>query len=287
MQVGGGRRLGGPLWFSKAFLPTPLFVPIFTYITPDRFSLFVGALVLLVGKLWWHRRLNYPWLAIAGTISGGLFKQTFIAADIGLLALIIGLSLQSRHLGMATRNIRELVFGMSSLFLGSCFGLLCWQMLKNQWGVDLPPRTGPDLFTIVPDLDGALGILFRSQYQTPLGDNTVLMLEPFASYGLASLLTLATSGASFGAIFFVRLKDRIFPFALAAVFTSGLGGLIISILGAASSGNWLPPSPRYLLAAFPVIILPLLLLARRRVVWISALAVLPLALLAWSTFPMA
>lgn len=281
---------GAPPWRAAAvlaaFLPTPLFFSLFTYVTPDRFALAVGALVFLAGTRWWRRQLPAPWLAAVGVISGGLFKQTFIVADMGLVALTAALWWQSATTGTAGRTGRETMLGMTWLLAGSGCGIVGWHLLKLQWGVELPARSGPDLFTIVPSLDGALSILFQHPFLTPMGDTRGFMLEPLTCVGFAALLTLATAGAGFGAVFYRRLADREFPLALAGLVTVGPGGLLISILGGVSSGNWLPASPRYVLAAFPLLVLPLLLLANRRPIWIGSLAMAGLGTLAWAAFPL-
>ncbi len=282
---------GGPPWRSAAvlaaFLPTPLFFSLCSYVTPDRFALAVGALVPIAGTLWWRRQLAAPWLFAAGLAGGGLFKQTFLLADIGLVLLVATLWWQARRTGLNGRSGREATVGLAWLTAGSFVGVVGWHVLKHRWGVELPPRTAPDLFTVEPGLDGAVGILFQHAFLTPLGDNLAGTLEPLATLGLAALLTLVTAGAAFGAVFYRGLADRIFPLALAAILTIGPGGLVISVLGGVSSGNWLPPSPRYALAAFPLWVLPLLILADRRAVWAGGLAAAAIGLAAWAAFPLA
>jgi hypothetical protein len=304
-------RLAGGLWFAlggtltvflaalwgaapwrsaavlAAFLPTPLFFSLFTYVTPDRFALAVGSLVLIAGTLWWRGQLAVHWLFLAGLVSGGVFKQTFILAAIGLVALVLSLWWQARRTGSAGRTGRDTVIGMAWLLAGGLIGVVGWHFLKHRLGVELPPRTAPDLFTVEPGLNGAIGILFQHAFLTPLGDNLGGTLEPLATVGLAALLALALAGAAFGAVFYADPAEQIFPLALAAILTIGPGGLAISMLGGVSSGNWLPPSPRYTLAAFPLYVLPLLAAADRRVVWLGGLITAAVGLAAWAAFQLA
>ena len=281
---------GAPLWRSTAviaaFLPTPLFFAIFSYTTPDRFSLIAGSLVMIAGTLWWRRKRGAAWLFLAGLMSGGMFKQTFILADIGLVALIAALWWQARRTGAELPRARSVVTGMSALLAGGAAGVLGWHALKHQLGIPLPARTAPDPFTVVPGLDGAIRLLYQHAYLTPLGDTLPIMLEPGASIGIAVMLTLAAAGAAIGAVLYRRLADRVFPLGLAALLTLGPGALAISILGGASSGNWLPGSPRYALAAFPLYVLPLLVAAERRVVWIGGACLAAVGMLAWAVFPL-
>ena len=282
---------GGRPWPSAAvvaaFLPTPLFVGTFGYITPDRGVLIISTTTLIVCTLWWRGRLSSLWLALVGLMCGGVIKQTIVLAAFAGALLLAALWWQANYRGKGTtRTGRQTAVGIGLLLTSAAIGVLSWQLLKAQLGAELPPRTSPDFLTFAPGLDSAVALLFHGAYQIPLSDSAAAALEPISSLGLASLLTLLVAGAAFGALIYGSWTDRIFPMALAGVIAIGLGGLVIGVMGSVSSGDWLPPAPRYVMAAFPAYLLPLAVQSSRARVLVPMLAILLLGVASWALQPL-
>lgn len=282
----------GALWGARpwpataavaAFLPTPLFTSNFSYVTPDNAVLIAGAVVPICVTQWWRGSWPAWTLAPAGLLAGGLIKQTFLPAVIAGALLVGFLWLQARRTGDDGRTSGQSVLALAWLLGSAAIASIGWQLIKSTWGVDLPARTGPDPFTLAPDPSSAVALLFQGTWLIPGGDTNAFALEPLAMVGISALLTLITAGASFGLLLYGGWSDRLFAVALAGVIGIGVSGLVIGMSGSLTAGNWLPPSPRYVMAAFPLYAVPLLVIARVRWVWVVMIAVTAVGFWSWTT----
>ena len=284
-----GGLWGARTWPSTivilAFLPTPLFTAIFAYLTPDRAVLLVGAGVLIAVTWCLRGRLAPPWLAVAGIAAGGLFKQTFVLAALTGALLIATVWLLGQRGGADRIPARRAGSAIAWLLGGTAAGVVGWQLLKASWGEPTSPPTGTDPFTLEPGLGSLLRLMFHGTVGIPAGD-TIIDLQPNGMLGIAALLTLLTAGAAFGALMYGSTRDRVWPVALTGVLAIGLGGVAIGILGSVSAGDWLPPSPRYVMPAFAAYVVPLLVLAQSRILKWLLTAVALIGALSWLVTPL-
>ena len=284
-----GGLWGARTWPSTivilAFLPTPLFTAIFSYLTPDRAVLLVGAGVLIAVTWCLRGRLAPPWLAVAGIAAGGLFKQTFVLAALTGALLIATVWLLGKRGATDRIPTRRAGAAIAWLMGGTAVGLVGWQLLKTTWGQVAQSRSEPDFFTLEPGVGSLIRLMFHGTTGIPGGDTTI-DIQPSAMLGIAALLALLSAGAAFGALMYGSMRDRVWPMALTGVLAIGLGGVVIGVLGSVSSGNWLPPSPRYVMPAFAAYVVPLLVLAQGRFLKGLLGAVAVIGALSWLVTPL-
>ena len=104
-----------------------------------------------------------------------------------------------------------------------------------------------------------MGLVFTGATKFTLGDVVEMGREPFASQGIA---------------------------AVAGLIVVGLGGALASLAYAATGGVLLPPAPRYVFGGFAALVIPLLVLARRKPIWIVSAVLALLGLASWWFFPL-
>lgn len=270
-----------------AFLPTPLFVDTFAFITPDRWVLIVGAGALAAVTLWWRGSLAAPWLALVGVATGGLVKQTFLLAALTGLLLIAVLWLAERRRGVgSTHSGRQVAAAALWLGGGAAASTILWQLVKDAIGGQPAVQSAPDFLALPPGLNSAVSLLAHGAWGIPVNDSAAVALEPVATMGTAALLTLLTAGAAFGALMYVDSGHDLRPVAVTGLIAIIGGGLVIGVLGTISAGAWLPSAPRYVMPAFAAYFVPTMVVAERRGLQLVLAALTIAGALAWSFAPL-
>lgn len=265
----GARPLSATLGVL-AFLPTPVFVSTFAYLTPDRAVLLVGAGTLIAVTAWLRGRLPLVWLALVGLLVGGLFKQTFVLAALtgALLICVIWLLGMRGHGQRLATSSALLASGL--LVGGAVVGAVAWQAIKSGLGQPLPPRPEPDALTLSAEPGNLFTMMFQGAVSIPGNDSQLPALEPLAMLGISAMMVVITAGAAMGTVLIQPPDQRLWAIAVTGVLAIGLGGVVVGILGSVSAGNWLPPAPRYVMPAFAAYVTPLLVLAGQRR-WLAVL----------------
>lgn len=249
-----------------ALLPTPAFTAMSAFITPDSMALLICAAVALGVTLWWQRTIPAWSLLFFGALAA-LVKQTYLLAVIAA-ALLIGLL----WLLQRTRTAREAVTAGAFLCAGAAASVVGWEVIKRSLALFPLPPTPPDPFAYPVNFNGAFGLLFQGARDLPFDAAGPLLAFPFATRGMGAAVVLALAAAAGGALLYRARTTDEFALSAAGVAAVVTGGLILSGLYFVTSGIFLPPTPRYVIGAFPIYALPLFLAANRRpVVWFMAL----------------
>lgn len=266
-----------------AFVPTPTFLMLYSFITPDAMGLLVSAAALLGATMWWHGRMPAWPLLIFGAATTGAVKQTYLPAALAAALLLAALWGWRRHHGGGEgRTGAATAAAVGWLLTGAALGLLGWfglrELLARAPFIELPsdPFAGP------VTLDKLLGLIAVGARSIPVEAAGAYPPTPATVVATAALLTLVTAAAAGGALL---SGDRCRgPIAAAGVTAIITGGLVVSVLYAVTNGLLLPASPRYVVGAWPLYVLPLLLVRRR---WVTGLmiALTVVGVTAWLLWP--
>jgi hypothetical protein len=273
-----GARPWAAAGVMAAFLPTPTFVALNSFVTPDSMALLICSAILVGTTLWWKGR--WPaWALLPVGLLAGLVKQTYLLAAVSGLILIAVLWLVQR-----SRPWQHHLRAAAALACGAGAAVIGWDLVKRALAI-APADLGVDPFSMPADLQGFLRITFTGAWALPGEAAADLMPIPFAAYGLASGLSIALAAAAAGAVLYTGRKDVRFVLGLAGVTAICFGGLLMSMLYFVSHGILLPPAARYVIGAFPLYALPLFLASAKRGVVIGAGLAAALGGLAWILFP--
>lgn len=262
-----------------ALLPTPTFMSMFAFITPDSMSLLVCASIALGATLWWQNRIPAWSLVFFGALAA-LVKQTYLLAVIAAVLLIGLLWLLQRR-----RSGRHTLQAAGFLCLGAAAAVVGWDLLKRSLALFPLPDSGSDPFAYPVTFDGAVGLLFQGAHDLPVDAAGLLIAVPLASRAIGSAAVLALAAAAGGALLYQARKTDEFALSAAGVIAVVTGGLILSGLYFASSGIFLPPAPRYVMGAFPIYALPLVLAMRSRLMVGLVAALALVGYVAWLLTP--
>lgn len=246
-----------------AFLPTPTFTSLFTFVTPDSMGLLVAGGVVLGVTLWW-RRLMPAWPLFAFGLLTSLVKQTYVLAAIAGVLVLAALWYFRRDRGPG-----ETARAAGWLLAGATTGSIAWVGLRELLasGPALPAQPWAVNIVLTPSPDAVLGLLLTPGSLIP-GEAAGPLLPMPASLGaVAAALGLLTAAAAFGALFYRKRTDPRFVLAVGGVTAFAVGGMLVSVLTLMVDGVLLPAAPRYAMGAWPFYVLPLLLVAQRR--WVA------------------
>lgn len=276
-------RWGARLWPSVlvlvALIPTPTFVSLFGFITPDSMSLLVCGGILWATTCWWQRSIPpvalLPVAAMAGTV-----KQTFLLAVLAAVLLVIGLWFWRRE-----RSGREMLQAVALLCGGALLGVVGWELAKRSMSLAPFPDFGPDPFAYPLDFNGFFGLPFVGAWGLPAEAAGDALPLPLAAKAVGAAMALALAAAAGGAVLYQRWSRDTTILAAVAILSIALGSLPLSVAYVVSNGIFLPPAPRYVIGAFPLYVVPLMLLAERRSVQIFLAVAAGVGAVSWFVFP--
>lgn len=260
-----------------AFLPTPTFVSLFTFVTPDSMSLLVGAGVVLAVTLWWHRRMPAWPLLLVGLATAAVAGTFLLAAGAGGLVLAALWWFQrGRDLG-ATAGAAAWLLG------GAAAGAIGWTVLREliAIGPPIPLPAGGGVPAQDASVDNLLGLLVIPGATIPAEAAGAAIRMPGALAAVAAALALLTAAAAFGAVLYRRDRNPAFALAAGGVTAFALGGFLVATLSLVADGLLPPAAPRYAFGAWPFYILPLLLIAHRRLIAATVGTLLVIGPAAW------
>ncbi|MCB0919023.1 MAG: hypothetical protein KDC39_10705 [Actinobacteria bacterium] len=242
------------------------------FITPSAATALVSAAVLLGVSLWWQRRV--PWWALVpvGALTVAFKSNNIVVALLGLAAIAV-ISLVGRA------GWREPVAAGLALLGGTGLATVIWRLWADPvtFAYDQDPLTQP------ASLEG-----FGTWLLTPLGlgrDVSMLRTNLLPQHDLvicsalllmammvvATLWTLIRSGGG-------SIGRAAGVVALIALSGTGVAFAALSI---ARTGVMLPAVGRYVFPGIAFAIWPLLLIAGKRWVWLTATAATLLSISGW------
>ena len=267
--VAAAVRFGARVWPATAVLAalagTPTVVSLSSFVTPDNAVFAVSGLIALAVAAWREGRIGTPLLA-ASALSVGLLKQTFLLGAVAGAVLIVALAVTQRDTGW-----RRALLGASALLGAAAAGVVGWQIIRESLGTDL--TLPPDPFAVPATPLGALHIAFRGFLLFPGDVAGPISPIPPGLAGLAAAVSAGLIAAAGGALLYRPSQDPIWAVALTGMAAVAVGGVAISALYYAVSGIFLPPAPRYVGGVLAVYLIPLLVVASRKAVWVGALAI--------------
>lgn len=276
-------RWGARPWSAAivvaALMPTPTFVTMFSFITPDTMSLLVCAGMALGVTLWWQDRLPAWTLLFFGLLAAAV-KQTYFLAAIACLLLIGVLWWKQR-----SKSGRQSLVAAAWFAAGAVGGIVAWDVIKSLIAAKDTIPAGVDLLAFPVNFDGVFGLIFTGARDLPVDAAGTLIAMPAASRGMAAGLVLALAAAAGGALLYRSSRSDEFALSAAGMTSIAVGGLILSSMYFVTSGIFLPPAMRYVMGAFPLYAVPLMLAMKSRVLWSLVLAAAVVGFVAWFLFP--
>ena len=250
-------------------IPQPLVNTAF--VTPSAATLLVSSLVLLGVTLWWQRRI--PWYALAplGVLTV-LFKSNNIVIALLGAVTIITLAILTRT------NWRDSGLALGGLLGGTGIATVAWRLWADPVTFDYESS-----LKLAPDITG-----FATWLATPLGvgrEVSMVRTNLLPQHELLPWLAiLFTALMVFAALWCVvrggagSVERAAGAVALIAMAGAGLMFALLSLL---RTGVLLPAPGRYVLPAIAFAMWPLLLLAERRWVWVTATVATSATALGW------
>lgn len=264
-----------------AFVPTPFFVSIQSFVTPDAMGLLVSSAVALGVTLWWQGRMPASLLFGFGLITS-IVKQTFILAAV-TGAVVLALLWWSQR----RRGLGETVRAGAWLLGGAMAAQAAWQLLKITTAQEGLAPASRALET-KPSVDGLARLLFTPGLDIPSVGAANLIPMPVGATTAALGLGFLCAAAAGGALLYRKSNTAVFSLALGGVLGMAFGAVLLSLITYVNTRLLLAPAPRFVLGAWPFYVLPLLLLTHRRVLLLllAALAVLSAgSWLLWAEHP--
>lgn len=276
-------RWGARPWLATlviaALMPTPTFVTMFAFITPDTMALLVCASMALGVTLWWQERLPAWALFFFGLLAAAV-KQTYFLAAIACL-LLIGVLWWTQH----RRSGRQSLVAAAWFAAGAVGGMIAWEIIKRLIAIQDTLPTGADPLAYPVNFNGVFGLIFVGARDLPVEAAGPLMAMPAATTAMAAGLVLALAAAAGGALLYRSSKSNEFALSAAGLTSIAVGGLILSSIYFVTSGIFLPPAMRYVFGAFPLYAVPLMLVVRSRVLRALIFAAALVGFVAWFLFP--
>jgi hypothetical protein len=250
------------------------FVNIYGFLSPDVLALPIAALGLVLITLWWRASRHWAWLFPVGVLTVA-FKSNLVVIVPLLILFLLTLTFFGHR-----RSWREFIAPTAALILGAGVTLVIWRgfladpilynYAQDPFMVPLAAENIPKY--LLNPLDPGRNPSFTTWPHLVQSQWTTV---------ISTALALLIPGAIVAGWLTATKRSILFATAMSGIVAGLFTSLAFSLMGYLQTGLLFPPAIRYAFAALAICILPLLLLAHRRLVWLVCLTLAVGGLLAW------